>query len=320
MKLLTYEFESRQRLGVLVEGGVIDLTAHNDPAFRSMQDLVEGGEAALQRARAVAAAVANPTPADSVRWLSPLPVPAQMRDCLSFETHLKNSFAASVRLATKDAPDPQVAYDAVMASGRGGPPDVWYKQPIYYKANRFACAGHDADVVWPGYSNLMDFELEFACVIGRPGRDIAKDQAASHIFGYTIFNDFSARDAQSAEMSGMLGPAKGKDFDGGNILGPVIVTADEMTDPYKLTMRARVNGETWCEGSSSTMHWRFPDLIEHISRGETLHPGEVICSGTVGWGCGLEHLRFLNHGDVVELDVEGIGTLRNRVIRGDLPH
>ncbi|MCA9298522.1 MAG: fumarylacetoacetate hydrolase family protein, partial [Phycisphaerales bacterium] len=179
-----------------------------------------------------------------------------------------------------------------------------------------AFAGPDAEVVWPAYSQVMDFELEFACVIGRGGRDIAKADARSHIFGYTIFNDFSARDAQTVEMMGMLGPAKGKDFDNSNVIGPVIVTADEIPDPYALAMTCRINGETLASGSSSTMHWRFEDFIEHISRGETLHPGELLGSGTVGGGCGLEHLRFLEDGDVVELEVERIGVLRNHVRRG----
>jgi 2-keto-4-pentenoate hydratase/2-oxohepta-3-ene-1,7-dioic acid hydratase in catechol pathway len=114
-------------------------------------------------------------------------------------------------------------------------------------------------------------------------------------------------------MSGQLGPAKGKDFDTGNAMGPWIVTADELADPYDLTMIARVNGEEWGRGHSSTMHWRFDDLLSFISRSETIHPGEFFGSGTVGNGCGLEQLRFLKPGDVVELEVERIGVLRNRI-------
>jgi 2-keto-4-pentenoate hydratase/2-oxohepta-3-ene-1,7-dioic acid hydratase in catechol pathway len=115
------------------------------------------------------------------------------------------------------------------------------------------------------------------------------------------------------EMSGQLGPAKGKDFDTGNAMGPWIVTADELTDPYNLTMIARVNGEEWGRGNSSSMYWRFDDLLSFISRSETIHPGEFFGSGTVGNGCGLESMRFLKPGDVVELEVEQIGVLRNRV-------
>ena len=115
-------------------------------------------------------------------------------------------------------------------------------------------------------------------------------------------------------MAGGLGPAKGKDFDTGNIIGPCIVTKDEI-DPYNLTMIARVNGEEWSRGSSSTIHWTFEDLIAHVSRSETLHPGEFFGSGTVGGGCGLEQEKYLSPGDVIELEVEGIGILRNRIIK-----
>jgi 2-keto-4-pentenoate hydratase/2-oxohepta-3-ene-1,7-dioic acid hydratase in catechol pathway len=192
-------------------------------------------------------------------------------------------------------------------------PQVFYQRPIYYKANRFSVIGTDADVIWPNYSSLRDFELEFGFFTTGRAADIAKADADRHIFGYTIFNDFSARDEQVLEMSGQLGPAKGKDFDTGNAMGPWIVTADELSDPYDLTMIARVNGEEWGRGSSSTMHWRFDDLLSFISRSETIHPGEFFGSGTVGNGCGLEQLRFLEAGDVVELEVESIGVLRNRV-------
>jgi 2-keto-4-pentenoate hydratase/2-oxohepta-3-ene-1,7-dioic acid hydratase in catechol pathway len=115
-------------------------------------------------------------------------------------------------------------------------------------------------------------------------------------------------------MGGQLGPGKGKDFDGGNVMGPCLVTFDEMPDPYKLDMKVRVNGEERGRGNSSAMHWKFEDCIAHASRSETLHPGEFFGSGTVGDGCGLEHMRFLDKGDIVELEVEGIGILRNRVL------
>ncbi len=137
------------------------------------------------------------------------------------------------------------------------------------------------------------------------------------IFGYTIFNDFSARDAQEIEMTCPFGPAKGKDFDRGSAMGPWIVTRDEVPDPAALTMIARVNGEEWSRGNSRTMVHGVEAMIAHVSRDETLHPGEIFGSGTVGGGCGLELDRWLSPGDVVELEVEGIGVLRNRVVR---PH
>jgi 2-keto-4-pentenoate hydratase/2-oxohepta-3-ene-1,7-dioic acid hydratase in catechol pathway len=116
-------------------------------------------------------------------------------------------------------------------------------------------------------------------------------------------------------MGGMLGPAKGKDFDTANVMGPCLVTADELGDPYDLTMIARVNGEEWGRGNTRDMRWQFEDVIAHISRSETLHPGEFLGSGTVGNGCGLEQLRYLKPDDVVELEVEGIGVLRSRIVR-----
>ena len=150
-------------------------------------------------------------------------------------------------------------------------------------------------------------------VLGRTGRDICLEDARKHIFGYTIFNDLSARDAQLAEMAGQLGPCKGKDFDGANVMGPCIVTADEF-DPENARMTVLINGETIAEGNSGTMYHKFEDLIAYISRSETLHAGEILGSGTVGKGSGLEMGRLLQAGDVVELTVDGIGTLRNRIL------
>ena len=213
------------------------------------------------------------------------------------------------------APDPEAALREMEANGILAVPKIWYERPIYYKPSRFAVCGSGQDVTWPIYSKLMDYELEFACVIGAAGRNISPADARKHIFGYTIFNDFSARDEQVIEMPGQLGPGKGKDFDNSNALGPCIVTADEIPDPYALSMVVRVNGEERGRGNSSEMGWKFEDCIAHVSRGETLHPGELLCSGTVGNGSGLEIGKFLNAGDIVELEVEKIGVLRNRVLR-----
>jgi 2-keto-4-pentenoate hydratase/2-oxohepta-3-ene-1,7-dioic acid hydratase in catechol pathway len=194
-------------------------------------------------------------------------------------------------------------------------PDVYRQQPVYYIGNRLSVAAPGEDILWPRYSQVMDFELELACVIGKQAKNLTLDNALDHVFGFTIFNDFSARDAQAREMEGRLGPAKGKHFDGGNVFGPCVVTTDEIGDPQNLRMRARVNGETWCDNSSATMNWTFAQLLVHISADETLYPGEIIASGTVGNGCGLEHSRFLRSGDIVELEIEKIGILRNRVLR-----
>jgi 2-keto-4-pentenoate hydratase/2-oxohepta-3-ene-1,7-dioic acid hydratase in catechol pathway len=125
----------------------------------------------------------------------------------------------------------------------------------------------------------------------------------------------TARDLQEREMRAGLGPAKGKDFDTANVLGPYIVTPDELTDPYALTTTCRVNGETWGRGSTRDMYHRWDALLAHVSRNETLYAGEVIGSGTVGNGCGVEQGRFLPAGALIELEVSGLGTLRNRLVR-----
>ena len=317
MKLLTFKQQGSEYLGALTDTGVFNLStaAPEDIAFSSMQHFIEAGRPALDRAYTMLASSSASIPSDQVEFLAPLPLPAQIRDCLGFEEHLKNSFESAIKLSAMAADDPVKAEQALRASGRFTVPEIWYQQPLYYKANRFAVAQSGKDVVWPAYSDVMDFELEMACIIGKKGKDISKASADEHIFGYTIYNDFSARDAQMRESPGLLGPAKSKDFDDSIILGPVIVTRDELADPYNLRMQARVNGETWCDNNSSTIYWKFSDMIAHISKSETLHPGEVIGSGTVGFGCGLEHLRFLNDGDIVELEVEKIGVISNKVIR-----
>ncbi len=311
MKLATFVSETgAPALGAVIEGDsvVVDLAGAHELAsgkraasLESMLGLISQGADGLALAVDAVERAAEKArrPLSEVRLLAPIPEPPQIRDFLCFEEHLKNSLARA----------------AAMTGEERKIPDVWYQQPIYYKANRFSVTGPDADVRWPAYSQVMDYELELACVIGESGRDIARDDAASHIFGFTIFNDASARDAQLAEMAGQLGPAKGKDFDTGNVFGPWIVTADELSDPYSLEMVARVNGEEWSRGNSRAMHHRFEDLIAFVSRSETLHAGEILGSGTVGTGCGLELGRFLNGGDVVELEIEGIGVLRNRFVR-----
>jgi 2-keto-4-pentenoate hydratase/2-oxohepta-3-ene-1,7-dioic acid hydratase in catechol pathway len=321
MRLVTYDRgDGVQRAGALTDGDtrVVDLLAASggDARVASVLAIAQGGAAALDVARE-ALARARPEHGHAraaVRLLAPIQPPPQMRDALCFETHLRQSFAAGRKLRAQAFPDPEAALAEMEARGVLAIPQIFYEQPIYYKANRFAVVGTDTDVIWPHYCKMLDFELEFGIYIGTPGKDIARERAREHIFGYTIFNDMSARDAQMAEMGGQLGPAKGKDFDTGNPMGPCLVTADEIPDPYNLTMIARVNGEEWGRGSSSTMYWKFEDVIAHVSRAETLHSGEFIGSGTVGNGCGLEHLRFLKPGDVIELEVERIGVLRNRVV------
>ena len=305
MRLVTFTVGSTlPRTGALIEGDrkVLDLQAAygrtyhgSSPLLGTMLDIVTAGDAALD---AIGQLIEASHPSvcfsrEETRLLAPIPVPPQMRDFLCFEKHLIQAFKAIGRT----------------------PPQAWYERPIFYHPSRFSVCGAEADVPWPAYCQRLDFELEFGCYIGKPGKDIARERAREHIFGYTIFNDFSARDEQSKEMAGQLGPGKGKDFDNGNPMGPCLVTADEIGDPYRLEMICRVNGEEWGRGNSRDMKWTFEDCIAHASRSETLHAGEFFGSGTVGNGCGLESLRFLKPNDVVELEVEGIGILRNRVVK-----
>lgn len=321
MRLVTFLMASEKpRLGALLrDGGVFDLEAAADgaPPFQSMLSLIEAGPDAWEQARALIghAAESCTRPAVDCRLLAPLPMPPQIRDFMCFEKHVIQAFGAAFRMkATRAASADEKA--ALLAQADAfRPPPVWYERPLYYKANRFSISGPGDTIQWPGYSRLMDYECELACVMGRAGADIRRERALDHVFGYTIFNDFSARDAQGAEMPGGLGPAKGKDFDGANAFGPCIVTADDIPDPYGLPMIVRVNGEERSRGNSRDMHWKFEDLIAYVSQGETLRPGEILGSGTVGDGCGLESLRFLDDGDRVELEIPPIGVLQNRVVR-----
>lgn len=323
MKLLTYRSPAQEaRLAALQGDEVVDLRAaaerrgNADAAFASMQALIDAGGQGLARTRDLLADAdaRDRQPLAGLSLMAPLPVPQQLRDCLAFERHLKQASEQHARLMVADAPDPEQAYAELTATGMFALPPVWYEQPIYYKCNRFSVIGHETDIVWPRYAQRLDYELEIAMVIGRTGRNIARADAMDHVFGYTVYNDVSARDAQFREMPGRLGPAKGKDFDTGNVMGPWIVTADEF-DPYGRTMTARINGEEWSRGDSGEMFHRFDRIIEHISADETLHAGEIIGSGTVGNGCGAELNRWIQPGDTIELTIEGLGTLRNRVTK-----
>lgn len=327
MRLVTYRaVDGAMRAGALIErdSAIVDLLRAADAAalaqvapFASILALLEAGDEAMAAARALVARA--PTGAvierATVKLCAPIQPPPQMRDCSCFELHLRQSFAAARRARVAHLPDPEAALAQMNTRADDRVLATFQRQPIYYKCNRFAVIGPDDDVIWPPYSRALDFELELACYIGARAKDVPRDQAHRYIAGYTIFNDISARDTQAQEMAGMLGPAKSKDFDTGNVMGPCLVTADELPDPYDLAMIARVNGVEWGRGSTRAMYWQFADVIAHISRAETLYPGEVLGSGTVGNGCGLEQSRYLAPGDVVELEIEGIGILRSRIVK-----
>lgn len=229
-------------------------------------------------------------PFDKVSWLSASD-PSVVRDGLTFVGHIKG-FHEKIG----NSPHPSLL-----------------QIPGYFKGTPHTVIGHEAEVPWPGYIQHMDYELELGYVIGRQGKNLRPESAISHLFGITIFNDFSARDRQSVEMPIAMGPTKCKDFAYG--IGPWITTVDEFADLDRIGMEVRVNGETWGKGDSSNKLWSIGELIAWASLGETLVPGDVIGSGTMGGGSALELDRKLQPGDVVELIVEGVGTLRNKMGR-----
>jgi fumarylacetoacetate (FAA) hydrolase len=215
-----------------------------------------------------------------VDFRAPVLDPPSVRDFYAFEQHVKTARA----LRGQDVPQ------------------QWYEIPVFYFSNPSAIYGPEQDVPYPDGTRELDYELEVAAVIGGEGT----------IAGFTVMNDWSARDLQRAEMKVGLGPAKGKDF--ATSLGPIVVTPDEF-DGTSGTMIARVNGEERSRGELGDMHHPWRAIVEHAARNTRLRPGDVLGSGTVGSGCILEHAdgRWLERGDVVELEVEGIGVLRNRV-------
>lgn len=251
---------------------------------------------------AVRAAVGEARP-DEVAWpvsevtlLAPLPRPRTIRDFYAFEAHVKN------------------------ARARRGLPMIeeWYQFPVFYFTNPNAVYGPGEAMPKPAGTQMLDFELEVAAVIGRECRDVAPEHAHRVIAGFMIMNDWSARDVQRVEMKVGLGPAKGKDF--ATSLGPWLVTPDELQDRWdgarhRLTMTARINGQEVSRGDLADLHFTFGEMIARASRDCTLYPGEVIGSGTVGTGCLLETgaAPWLQPGDVVELEVERLGTLTNTV-------
>jgi 2-keto-4-pentenoate hydratase/2-oxohepta-3-ene-1,7-dioic acid hydratase in catechol pathway len=275
MRLVTYDAGEGPRVGALEDGGVADLGFEGD-----MAAFIAAGAPAAER-----------RPVEGARLLAPLR-PRSLRDFLAFEGHLKG------------------------ALGRLGRPipDEWYEVPAYYKGLPDTVIGPDEEIPWPAWTERLDHELELAAVIGRRCRDVPAGEAGDCIFGYTIWNDVSARDVQARELPIGMGPGKAKDWDGSNVLGPCLVTADEL-DATDLRMRVSVNGELWGEDTTASMHWSFGDMIAYVSRSQTLHPGELLGSGTATGGSGLELDRRLEPGDLVELEVEGIGVLRNRIGR-----
>lgn len=242
---------------------------------------------------------------DGVELLAPLPAPVSIRDFFSFEQHV----AAGAK-ARGDIVKPE-----------------WYELPVFYFTNPHAVLGPTAEVPMPPGTERFDFEVELAAVIGRAGYNLAPDEAEGHIAGYTILNDWSARDIQFREMKVGLGPAKGKDT--ATTLGPMLVTPDELEHlrsgrHYDIQMKVSVNDREYGTDSLTNMYWTFGELISYASRGTWVRPGDVIGSGTFGYGClvelagihGGDKFPWLRIGDEVSIEMTELGRTSNRVVKG----
>lgn len=310
MKLVTFvtatTFGDVQRLGAIDADTVVDLAAAHEARvllehgageagvadqlvppsmiglLRRQQAGLDAAEAAFDFARETGR---FSTPLAHVRLRSPLPRPNSLRDFMLVEQHVRDA-------------------------GLDVPPE-WYEIPVYWKGNCDTVIGPGDEVRWPSYTEKLDYELELAAVIGRYGRDVSVQDAPDYIAGYTLLNDWSARDIQMREMKVGLGPGLGKDF--ASSLGPCLLT--DPVDPHGIRMQARVSGDVWSSGTLGAMQFSFAEIVSHISREQPLIPGDVLGGGTVGGGCGLELDRWIQPGDVVELEAEGIGVLANRVVR-----
>lgn len=329
MKLVTYELRTDfgvfQRVGALVNNDIVDLQGAYALFLREAEGIglkgayelagaiipgdmlrfIENGSAgkkaaeqALQCVKGLGKRVTGLNnekiiyKMKEVRLRAPIPRPVSIRDTMNFELHMKNALKAL------NIPIPK----------------LWYEMPTYYRTTHTNVAGPDDPIIWPSFTEKLDYELEFAVCIGKEGMDIPEEKAAEHIAGYTVYNDVSCRDILQKEMTLWVGPAKGKNFQNSNIMGPCLVTPDEF-DPGNAELEARINGEVWSRGNSRDMHFKFPQLIEYISKDEPIYPGEFIGSGTCGFGCCLELGKWIKPGDVIELEVKGIGVLRNKVER-----
>jgi 2-keto-4-pentenoate hydratase/2-oxohepta-3-ene-1,7-dioic acid hydratase in catechol pathway len=274
LKFVTYSSPAGPpRVGRLDGGTVLDVGFDGD-----MVAFIEAG-----------APIGAERPVPDARLLAPL-VPRSFRDFLAFEGHLKNAYKNL---------------------GRDVPAE-WYEVPVYYRSMGTTVIGPDTVLPWPSYTRQLDHELELAVVIGRAARDVPAEDWLDVVFGFTIWNDMSARDVQRRELPVGMGPAKAKEWDGSNVLGPCIVTPDEI-DLATLELEVRVNGERWGGDRVSAMHHTFGDLIAYASQDQTLLPGEVLGSGTATGGSGLELDRWIQPGDVLEMEAGPIGVLRNTV-------
>lgn len=317
MKLVSYKTEASEHLGVFVDGHIYNLNSCDKLIPDNMNAFLAGGEELMDRAKKISASIKAGTLAAKeeifFELLAPVPHPSSCRDGYAFRQHV-----ASARRNRKLDMIPE--FDSY---------------PIFYFTNHNAIQGPGEITCMPDHFEKLDFELEAAIVIGKKGRNISAAEADEYIAGYMIMNDMSARTLQMEEMLLNLGPAKGKDFS--TVIGPWLVTPDELVpykvpakpghvgNAYKLNMKCWVNGVEVSSGSLADMDWTFAEIIERCAYGVDILPGDVIGSGTVGTGCFLElngtgllndpsyTPQWLQEGDVVEMEITGLGRLSNTI-------
>ena len=309
MKLISFELNKRIALGAIENGMIYDLHSIDSNISNSMLEFLQGGDHQLQLAKIAIDSGSPSIPVDNINLLSPITNPPSVRDAYAFRQHVAT---ARKNRGLEMIPE----FDEI---------------PIFYFTNHNAIFGSGDFPVLKHHTDKLDFELECAAVIGKGGRDISVSKADNHIVGFMIMNDFSARSLQMQEMKLNLGPAKGKDF--GSSFGPWLVTKDELEpyrktsangDRYDLKMKAFVNKIQVSEDTLSNMTWTFAQIIERVSYGVDIFPGDIIGSGTCGTGCFLElngskitDNQWLNPEDIVELEIDVLGNLTNKIILND---
>jgi 2-keto-4-pentenoate hydratase/2-oxohepta-3-ene-1,7-dioic acid hydratase in catechol pathway len=289
-----------KRVGLIEQELVIDLyEASAGEIPDNLLDILGASEQYLKNCQSIRTTRTGFYAVENVRLIAPLPAPRSFRDFYAFEQHVKT---ARQNRGLEMIPE-------------------WYESPVFYFSNHLAIKGPEDIIPQPYDCQWLDYELEVACVIGKAGTNIKAVEAEDYIFGYCILNDWSARDLQRKEMKVGLGPAKGKDF--ATSIGPWIVTKDELAGlkdgkGYNLKMKAYVNGRLLSEGNWKDIYFSFSEMVEQASKGVTLYPGEIIGSGTVGTGCilelGTDVHRWLKAGDIVELQIDKLGSLKNTIM------
>lgn len=336
MRLVTFEVQTTlgrfERIGALAHGTIVDLTSACTANLAQSQDLnaakrtaaaltppdmigfLEGATESRQVADEAIAYVGSriksePQPLGpqgerltfdekDIRLLAPVPRPPMIRDGILILDHYRVGMERLFKIDEQDRM-----------------PEAAKSMPIFWKPSRAAVAGHGAPIIWPKYSEKLDYEFELGMYIGKRGKDISVENAWEHVAGYTVFNDLGLRDIQPAEISLRMGPAKAKDFETSKIMGPCLVTADEIPSVEKLGLTVRVNDEVWFDGAISGWSFTFAELMAYVSRDETLEVGDFFGSGPPAYSVGFEIDRWIKPGDVVACEIEGVGVLSNQIVR-----